>query len=53
LPDGLDEARKLMARMRELDPALRIADLKELRPLRPEEDYASWADALQLVGLPA
>jgi tetratricopeptide (TPR) repeat protein len=49
----LDEARELMARTRELDPALRISNLKELLPLRRDEDFAKWADALQLAGLPA
>jgi tetratricopeptide (TPR) repeat protein len=53
LAGRLDEARKFMARMRELDPALRISNLKELLPLRREEDFARWADALQLAGLPA
>jgi adenylate cyclase len=53
LAGRLDEARKLMARMRELDPALRISNLKELLPLRREEDFARWADALRIAGLPA
>jgi TolB-like protein/Tfp pilus assembly protein PilF len=52
LAGRLDEGRKLMARMRELDPALRISNLKELLPLRREDHFIRWADALRQVGLP-
>lgn len=48
----LDHARRLMARMRELDPALRISNLQGLPPLRRAEDVAKWADALRKAGLP-
>jgi adenylate cyclase len=48
----LDEARATMARMRELDPAFRVADVKAVTPLRRPEDLARYADALRLAGLP-
>lgn len=46
------EAERLMARMRELDPALRISNLKDLIPLRRADDYNRWAEGLQKAGLP-
>ena len=48
----LVEARKLMRDMRELDPALRISNLKDLLPLRRTKDFAKWAKALRMAGLP-
>jgi tetratricopeptide (TPR) repeat protein len=48
----LDEARKLMVRMRESDPALRISTLTEVLPLRRPENFAKLADALRKAGLP-
>jgi hypothetical protein len=41
-----------MAHMRELDPALRISNLKDLIPLRRVDDYNRWAEGLQKAGLP-
>jgi TolB-like protein/class 3 adenylate cyclase len=52
LAGRLDEARRHMARMRELDPALCISNLKDLLPLRREEDFAKWVEALRKAGLP-
>ena len=52
LAGRLDEARKFMARMRELDPALRVSNLKELLPLRRPEDFDRWAHGLRIAGLP-
>jgi TolB-like protein len=52
LAGRLDEARKHMTRMRELDPALCISNLKDLLPLRRVEDCAKWAEALRTAGLP-
>jgi tetratricopeptide (TPR) repeat protein len=48
----LDEARKLMAHMRKLDPALRLSNLGDLLPLRRPEDLARYAEALRKAGLP-
>jgi hypothetical protein len=35
-----DEAKKAMARMREIDPVLRVSNLKNLVPFRRPEDFA-------------
>lgn len=47
-----DEAKKFMDRMTEMDPALRVSNIKDLLPLRRPEDFAKWAEALRLAGLP-
>nr|WP_283848579.1 adenylate/guanylate cyclase domain-containing protein [Bradyrhizobium sp. SRL28] len=52
LAGRLDEARKHMAHMRELDPVLCISNLRDLLPLRRKEDFAKWAEALRKAGLP-
>jgi TolB-like protein/Tfp pilus assembly protein PilF len=52
LGDRLAEAQEAMARLRQLEPALRIADLKELSPFRRPEDSAKWAEGLHKAGLP-
>jgi tetratricopeptide (TPR) repeat protein len=52
LAGRLDDARKFMVRMREVDPALRLSNLKDLLPLLRTEDFAKWADALRKAGLP-
>ena len=46
------DARLVMARVREMNPGLRIANLKDLEPLRRPEDLATWADAMRQAGLP-
>jgi hypothetical protein len=49
----LREAEKAMARVRQLYPALRISNLKDiLPPLRRSEDFARWAETLRKAGLP-
>ena len=48
----LDEAQQAMARLRQLDPTLRISNLKNLAPLRRPEDLMLWADGLRKAGLP-
>jgi TolB-like protein len=48
----VDQARKLVARMLELDPRLRISDLQGLPPLRRAEDFERWSEALRKAGLP-
>jgi tetratricopeptide (TPR) repeat protein len=48
----VDQARTLVARMLELDPALRISNLQGLPPLRRTEDFARWSEALRKAGLP-
>jgi tetratricopeptide (TPR) repeat protein len=47
-----EEAQKMMSRMRQLDPELRILNLRDrLPPLRPE-DLARYEDGLRKAGLP-
>jgi TolB-like protein/Tfp pilus assembly protein PilF len=52
LAGRLSDAQEAMARLRQLKPALRIADLKELSPFRRPEDSARWAEGLGKAGLP-
>jgi len=52
LAGRLTEAKKAMARLRELMPDLRISNLKEFFPLRRPQDLASFADGLRKAGLP-
>ena len=46
------EAQKAMVAVRQLDPTLRISNLRNLQPFRRPEDFARWEDALRLAGLP-
>ena len=47
-----EEARQAMQRLRQIDPSLRISNLKDWFPLRRPEDFARWADGLRKAGLP-
>ena len=52
LAGQLEEAREAIDHLLQLDPALRISNLKDrISPLRPE-DFAKYADALRMAGLP-
>jgi tetratricopeptide (TPR) repeat protein len=46
------EAEKAMARLRRLNPALRLSNLRELMPIRQLEDLAKMTDGLRRAGLP-
>jgi hypothetical protein len=46
------EADRAMARLRELDPTLRLSNLKGFLPFRRPQDFARWAEGLRLAGLP-
>ncbi len=46
------EARKSMARMRQIDPDLHLSDLMDFAPFRRPEDSARYADGLRKAGLP-
>jgi tetratricopeptide (TPR) repeat protein len=48
----LEAARQAMAIVRELDPNLRLSNLRNLQPMRRAEDYARWEKGLRLAGLP-
>ncbi|MCW5569219.1 MAG: CadC-family transcriptional regulator, partial [Burkholderiales bacterium] len=52
LSGQLEEARRTMARVRELDPTFHIVDVEAVTPLRRHEDLAKYIDALRLAGLP-
>lgn len=47
-----EQARKTMARLRELNPALRLSNLMDYIPLRRAEDFGLLADGLRKAGLP-
>ena len=46
------QAQKIMARLRALDPAFRVANVKDWAPLRRPEDLARFEDGLRKAGLP-
>jgi tetratricopeptide (TPR) repeat protein len=46
------EAEKAMTRLRELNPNLRMSNLKDLLPIRRPEDFARWAEGMRKAGLP-
>jgi TolB-like protein/class 3 adenylate cyclase len=48
----LDRATAAMARLRRIDPELRVSNLHKLLPYRRREDTEKWAMALRLAGLP-
>lgn len=49
----LEEARKAVARALELDPEMRISNLKDrIGAFRRPEDYAKYAEGLRMAGLP-
>lgn len=52
LAGRMDEARRAMRRLRQLDPALRIANLGTWLPFHRAEDLATFADGLRKAGLP-
>jgi tetratricopeptide (TPR) repeat protein len=53
LAGRLEEARSAVARALELDPEMRISNLKDrLGAFRRPDDYAKYADALRRAGLP-
>jgi tetratricopeptide (TPR) repeat protein len=52
LAGDLAEAQQALAHVRELDPQLRISNLKEVLPLRRPEDLAKFAEGLRKAGLP-
>ena len=48
----MDNAKQAMQRLRELDPALRVSNLKEWLPIQRPEDLARFAQGLRMAGLP-
>src|SRR5262249_10812706 len=52
LAGRLADAQKAVARLRQIDSALRISSLKELVPMRRSEDMARWTEGLREAGVP-
>ncbi|MBT8766997.1 winged helix-turn-helix domain-containing protein [Metapseudomonas boanensis] len=52
LTGQMDKAKQAMQRLHELDPALRVSNLKDWLPIQRPEDLARFADGLRLAGLP-
>ncbi|MBR0693525.1 winged helix-turn-helix domain-containing tetratricopeptide repeat protein [Bradyrhizobium lablabi] len=52
LAGQLGQAQKAMARVRELSPDLRSANVRDLAPFRRPEDLAKFTDGLRKAGLP-
>ena len=52
LAGRMDEARRALRHLRQLDPALRTANIKDWLPLRRPQDLATLADGLRKAGLP-
>jgi len=52
LAGRLEDAQKLMARLRRIDPELRVSDLADLTPLQRPQDLARYEEGLRKAGLP-
>jgi tetratricopeptide (TPR) repeat protein len=52
LAGRLDQAHKAMARLRQIDPALRLSDLRRMLPYRRPDDLARFEEGLRQAGLP-
>jgi TolB-like protein/tetratricopeptide (TPR) repeat protein len=52
LAGRIDAAQRTLARLRQVDPALRVSNLKDLTPLRRPEDIARYEEGMRRAGLP-
>jgi TolB-like protein len=52
LAGRLERARKIMEHLRQLDPALRVSNLRQLTPLHRPQDMARYAEGMRKAGLP-
>ncbi|VVP17699.1 Transcriptional regulator HilA [Pseudomonas fluorescens] len=52
LSGRMDKAKSAMQRLRELDPSLRLCNLKDWLPIQRPVDFARFANGLRLAGLP-
>ena len=52
LAERASDAERIVARILQIDPALRLSNVSTIIPLRRREDAARWNDALRLAGLP-
>jgi adenylate cyclase len=46
------EAQKVVTHLREVDPAMRVSDVKDWMPIRGADDVARYEDGLRRAGLP-
>jgi TolB-like protein len=53
LAGRVEQAQEMMSRLRQIDPTLRISNLKDFSPLRRPEDIERYAEAMRKAGLPA
>jgi hypothetical protein len=53
LAGKLEAARTAMQRLRQMDPSLRVCNLKDLTPLCRPEDMARYQEGMRKAGLPA
>jgi hypothetical protein len=52
LVEQIGDAKKVMECLRQVEPALRISNLRDYFPFRRAEDLAKWAEGLRKAGLP-
>ena len=52
LAGRIEQARKATARLRQIDPTLRVSNLKDLTPLQRPEDITKYHEGMRLAGLP-
>jgi len=52
LAGRMEEAQQTMARLRQIDPEMRVSDLKDMVPLRRPEDRARLEEGMRKAGLP-
>jgi adenylate cyclase len=50
--ERIDETKKAMTRVRELNPALRLSNLKDLLPIHRPQDFERLREGMKLAGLP-
>jgi hypothetical protein len=48
----LEEAQKVIARIRQIDPELRISGLIDIVPFRGSNDFVRYVEGLRKAGLP-
>ena len=48
----METAQKAMLVLRQLDPTLRLSNLRNLQPIQRAEAYAKWEEGMRLAGLP-
>ena len=52
LAGRMKEAQRALARLRQIDPELRVSNLNDFTPLRRPEDRARYEEGLRKAGLP-